>query len=117
MPFTPETAPPETLIQAFVELLPPERFVFSPQDSPALYELIDNLPDEPQAIAEEIKKWCQERRKVYNSLKSALSKRGVLDYIPAAKPEDDKTLLKNKLRESFPEPPQEPPQKPPAPKK
>jgi hypothetical protein len=116
MSYTPETAPPEILIEVFAEMLKPG-FTFSVNDAPALYQLIDNLPDEPQAMAEEIKKWCQERRKVYNSLKSALSRRGVLDYIPAANPEDDKTLLKNKLRESFPEPPQEPTQKPPAPKK
>lgn len=109
MSLTPETAPPETPIKVFAELLPPQRFGFSPQDAPALYELIDNLPNEDEAIAEQIKTWSQQRRKLFNSLTNALSRRGPAESVPAAKPEDYKTLLKNKLRESFPEPTQKPP--------
>ncbi|MGB7445028.1 MAG: hypothetical protein WA919_28495 [Coleofasciculaceae cyanobacterium] len=103
MSFKPETAPPEKLIKAFLELLPPERFVFSPQDAPALYELIDNLPDNDQAIAQKLITWSQQQPKVFNALKSAFSQRGTAESNPKPQPEDYKTLLKNKLRESFPE--------------
>ncbi|NEP01393.1 MAG: hypothetical protein F6K58_22600 [Symploca sp. SIO2E9] len=111
MSFTPETAPPEKLIEAFSKLLPPERFVFSQQDAPALYELIDNLPDNDQAIARQLITWSQQQPKVFNALKSALNQRGPNESIPKPKPEDYKTLLKNKLRESFRETTKE--QKPP----
>jgi hypothetical protein len=102
MSFTPETAPPEQLIESFCELLSPARYVFSQNDAPTLYELIDNLPDDKEAIAEQLQNWCQQRRKVFNSLKSILSRRGVSDSIPARQPEDYKTMLKNKLRQNYP---------------
>ncbi len=101
MSLTPDTAPPETLIQAFAELLPPERFVFSDRDASVLYELIDNLPDDEKEIAEQIKVWCQERRKVYNSLKAALNKRGQSGSIPPSG-KQYKKLLQNAIRQSFP---------------
>lgn len=103
MYLTPETARPEQLIEAFHGLLPPERFVFSPQDSPALYELIDNLPDDEKEIAEQLKAWCQARRKVYNSLKAALNKRGQSGSIPSSE-KQYKELLQNSIRQSFPSP-------------
>ena len=103
MYLTPETAPPEQLIEAFYGLLRPERFVFSHQDSPALYELIDNLPDDVEAIAEQLRTWSQERRKVNNSLKAALNKRGQSGSIPSSN-KQYKELLQNSIRQSFPSP-------------
>lgn len=103
MYLTPETAPPEELIETFYGLLRPERFVFSHQDSPALYELIDNLPDDEKEIAKQIKAWCQDRRKVHNSLKAALNKRGQSGSIPSSG-KQYKELLQNSIRQSFPSP-------------
>ncbi|NES19973.1 MAG: hypothetical protein F6K41_13815 [Symploca sp. SIO3E6] len=106
MSLTPETAPSHQVIEAFCELLSPARYVFSQKDAPALYELIDNLPSEQEAIAEQLLNWCQQRRKVFNSLKSILSKRGPNESTPPPKPEDYKTHIKNKMRENYPEPTQ-----------
>jgi len=106
MSLTPETTPPETLITVFSQLLS-DKYLFSPQlDASALYELIDNLPEDVEVMAQQIITWCQARRRVYNSLKDALRRRGPSKSVPAAQPKDYKTLLKIKLRQEFPEPPQ-----------
>jgi hypothetical protein len=109
MPFTLHTVPPEVLVETFADLLS-DRFVFTPDYSPALDELIYNLPDDDlNAIAHQIATWCQARPEIWEALEDELGKRGPAEFVPAAKPEDYKTLLKNKLRESFPEPTQKPP--------
>jgi hypothetical protein len=60
------------------------------------------------AIAQELINWCQQRPEILVTLEDELGSRGVAESIPAAKPEDYKTLLKNKIRESFPETEQKP---------
>lgn len=134
MPFTLETAPPEILVETFADLLS-DRFVFTPDYGSALDELIYNLPnDNVNAIASSIKTWCQARpdisgalenelRKrgaiasssktwcqarpdISDALEDELSKRGSAESVPPPLPEDYKTLLKSKLRESFSKPAQ-----------
>jgi hypothetical protein len=103
MPFTLETAPPEILVETFADLLS-NRFVFTPDYGPALDELIYNLPsDDINAIASSIKTWCQARLEIWEALEDELSKTGPAEIVPPPRPEDYKTLLKNRLRESFPE--------------
>jgi hypothetical protein len=132
MPFTLETAPPEILVETFADLLS-DRFVFTPDYGSALDELIYNLPnDNVNAIASSIKTWCQARPDISDALENKLRKRGAIassiktwfkarphiwealegelgqrgsaESVPSPRPEDYKTLLKNKLRDSFPKP-------------
>ena len=103
MPFTLETAPPKILVETFADLLS-DRFVFTPDYGPALDELIYNLPnDDVNAIASSLKTWCQARPEISKALEDELGKRGLAMSLPPSRLEDYKTLLKNKLRESFPE--------------
>jgi hypothetical protein len=103
MPFTLETAPPEILVETFANLLS-NRFVFTPDYGPALDELIYNLPsDDVNAIASSIKTWCQARLEILQALEDELGKTELAEIVPPPRPEDYKTLLKNRLRESFPE--------------
>ena len=105
MSLTPETAPPSILIQAFANLINP--FLLDCDDVSALWQMISILPDDAAAISQQLIRWCQERE-ILEALEGELSNRGPSPFIPAPKPEDYKTLLKNKLRENFPEPPQNP---------
>lgn len=108
MPFTLHTAPPEVFVETFADLLS-NRLVFTPDYSSALDELIYNLPDDDvDAIAQQIATWCQARPEIWEALENELGKRGPAKFIPDAKPEDYKTLLKNRLRESFSKPTQKP---------
>jgi hypothetical protein len=102
MPLTLETAPPEILVETFADLLS-DRFLFTPDYGPALDELIYNLPnDNVNAIASSIKTWCQARPEVWEALENQLGKRRLTECVPPPRPEDYKSLLKNRLRESFP---------------
>lgn len=111
MPLTPETAPPETFLAVFADLIDP--FLLEADDASTLWELIPNLPDDANAIASSLKAWCQQRPEIFEALKDDLGSRGPNEEVPAAKSEDYKTLLKNKLRESFPETTQKPEPEPP----
>jgi hypothetical protein len=71
MSLTPETAPPEKLIEVFIELLE-DPFVFEPNTTD-FSELIANLPDDINELAKKIKAWCQARPEIYNDLNAALS--------------------------------------------
>ncbi len=101
MSLTPETAPPETLLAVFADLIDP--FLLEPDDVSALWELIPNLPDNVDAIASALITWCQQRPEIFEALEDDLSSRGPNESTPAPKPEDYKTLIKNKMRENFPE--------------
>lgn len=110
MLFTLETTPPEILVEAFADLLSPERFIFTPDDSESLDELIYNLPDDDiQAIALSITIWCRDRPNFFEILESELNKQSPSKFAITAKlrlpssyhPKNYKTLLKNKLWESF----------------
>jgi len=104
MSLTPETAPPETLLAVFTDLIDP--FLLESEDVSALWELIPNLPDDVNAIASALIAWCQQRPELFEALRDDLSSRGPNESTPSPKPEDYKTLLKNKMRENFPETPQ-----------
>jgi hypothetical protein len=71
MSLTPETAPPKKLIEVFTELLE-DPFVFEPNTTD-FSELIADLPDDINELAEKIKTWCQARPQIYNDLSAALS--------------------------------------------
>jgi len=114
MPFTLETTPPEILVEAFADLLS-DRFVFTAQYSRDLDELIYNLPDDDlKAIALSITNWCQQRPEIFEALEQKISNKSLVQFISTTKPpllnsfhpedyrpQDYKTLLKNKLWESF----------------
>lgn len=102
MPFTLQTAPPEILVETFADLLS-NRLVFTPDYGPALDELIYNLPNhDVNAIASSIKAWCKVRPEIWQALEHELSKRGSARLVAVTKlPEDYKTLLKNRRRESI----------------
>lgn len=113
MPFTLETTPPEILIEAFANLLSPDRCIFTPDYSWSLDELIYNLPDDDlQAIALSITIWCQDRPEIFEALEAELNinKKSPSKFVITASPtlpssfhfKDYQTLLKNKLRQSFP---------------
>ena len=105
MRFTLETAPSEVLVEAFADLLS-NRSLFKPEYGPALDELIYNLPDDDlEAIASSIKTWCQARPEIREALENTLGERGPTASVFVSSPrhENYKTLLKNKLWESFPE--------------
>ncbi|MEQ9672573.1 hypothetical protein [Coleofasciculus sp. G2-EDA-02] len=102
MTFTPETAPPEVLIEAFVELLS-DKFVFSPDYASALHKLSDSLSNDANAIAQQIKTWCQERPEIIEALEDNLSHRGQSGSIPSSD-KQYKELLQNSIRQSFPSP-------------
>jgi hypothetical protein len=102
MTFTPETAPPEVLIEAFVELLS-DKFVFSPNYASALHELSDSLPDEPNEIASSLKTWCQQRPEIIEALEDDLNQRGQSGSIPSSGKQYQQ-LLQNSIRQSFPSP-------------
>lgn len=102
MPFTLETAPPELLVETFADLLT-NCFLFTPDYGPALDELIYNLPnDDVKAIASAIETWCQARPKIRAALEDELGKRGLAKSVSIGHLKDYKTLLKNRLRQSFP---------------
>lgn len=108
MPFTLHPAPPEVFVETFADLLS-NHFVFTPDYSSALDELIYNLPDDDvDAIAQQIATWCQARPEIWEALEYELSKRGQAKLICATQPKDYKTLLKNRLRESFSKPTRKP---------
>jgi hypothetical protein len=94
---------PGKVIKTFATLLKAEPYLFAEQDITSLWQLIPNLPDNVNAIAQELISWCQQRPEIFETLEDELGSRGVAESIPVAKPEDYKTLLKNKMRESFPE--------------
>lgn len=94
---------PEKVIQAFATLLKAQPYLFAEQDITELWQLIPNLPDDVSGITQALINWCQLRPEIFDALEDELGNRGVVENIPAAKPEDYKTLLKNKVRESFPE--------------
>ena len=73
MSLTPETAPTEKLklIEAFIKLLE-DPFVFEPNTTD-FSELVADLPDDINELAEKIKTWCQARPQIYNDLNAALS--------------------------------------------
>lgn len=102
MTFTPETAPPEVLIEAFVELLS-DNFVFSPDYASALNELSDSLSDDSNAIAQQLKSWCQQRPEIIEVLEDDLNHRGQSGSIPSSG-KQYKELLQNSIRQSFPSP-------------
>ncbi|MBW4502006.1 MAG: hypothetical protein KME57_21145 [Scytonema hyalinum WJT4-NPBG1] len=99
-----ETAPSQILIEAFTDILE-DPFLLEPNEASAVWDVINNLPDDVNAIALTLKAWCQEQPEILEILKDKLSsrRRGPAEEVPAAKPEDYKTLLKNKMRQSFPE--------------
>ncbi|MGQ4649233.1 hypothetical protein [Lyngbya aestuarii] len=100
MTFTPETAPPEVLIEAFVELLS-DKFVFSPDYALALNELSDSLSNDANAIAQQLKTWCQQRPDIMEALEDDLNQRGQSGSIPSSD-KQYKELLQNSIRQSFP---------------
>jgi hypothetical protein len=102
MTFTPETAPPEVLIEAFAELLS-DNFVFSPDYASALNELSDSLSNDANAIAQQLKTWCQQRPEIIEALEDDLSQRGQSGSIPSSD-KQYKELLQNSIRQSFPSP-------------
>jgi hypothetical protein len=100
MTFTSETAPPEVLIEAFIELLS-DNFVFSPDYASALNELSDSLSDDSKVIAQQLKTWCKQRPEIIEVLEDDLNHRGQSGSIPASG-KQYKNLLQNSIRQSFP---------------
>lgn len=80
MSFTPETAPPELLIEIFADLLR-DPFVFSSDYASELHKLSDNLLEDPNAIAKQLTAWCQARPEILAELENALD-RGQSGSIP-----------------------------------
>jgi hypothetical protein len=102
MSVNPKTLP-ENIVQTFAKIVKAEPFLFREEDVINLWRLISDFPDDVSVIASSVISWCQERPEILEVLEDELSDRGVAENTPAAKPENYKTLLKNKLRDSFPE--------------
>jgi len=103
---------PEQNIEAFIHLINNLPSIFLAENRVDLEQQIDQFPEDVTSLSNAISAWC----KKYPDIRKALSKtrkslfdstpgnpRGQDDSIPEAKPEDYKTLIKNQMRESFPE--------------
>ncbi|NEP11943.1 MAG: hypothetical protein F6K14_17395 [Symploca sp. SIO2C1] len=103
---------PEQNIQAFIHLIKDQPSVFLAENRVDLEQQIDTFPEEVASLSDAISTWC----KKYPDIRKALSKtrkslfgvtsggdRGQGESNPKPKQEDYQTLLKNQIRESFPE--------------
>ncbi|NEP22756.1 hypothetical protein [Moorena sp. SIO3I6] len=106
---------PKDRIEAFIDLIKYQPSIFLEENRIDLKQQIEKFPEDVEALSNAISSWCLKHPNIFTALRDKLDsldsmlgsipgeQKGPAESNPKPKPEDYKPLLKNQVRESFPE--------------
>ncbi|NEO72606.1 hypothetical protein [Moorena sp. SIO3H5] len=107
---------PKDRIEAFIDLIKYQPFIFLDENRVDLKQQIDKFPEDLESLSNAISSWCVKHPDIFTALRDKLDsldrmlvstligkQKGPAQSNPKPQPKDYKTLLKNQVRESFPE--------------